>query len=344
MTSAVLSGIDAPAMVGGASGVRWRDIGTGGMTETLGLARYRVTVEALDDLALPAYLGSTLRGAFGHAFRALCCPARPEEECPVRESCPYHVVFETAPPSDSEVLRRHDDVPRPFVLAPPPAGPREYPAGSQVVFDLTLVGRAREFFPHFVVTLREVDRLGRGRRRVALRRIEAVHPLRGTEDTAYSDDDRLVRSVEHVVTLADCAAVPCPGSGVRVRFLTQTRLKESETFVRRPAFQVLLRRLLGRLSSLSRFHCGAPLDVDFRALIEQAAQVQLIRDETEWTAWARYSGRQDRRMEWTGLVGTAVYEGDLRPFWPYLVLGQWTHVGSGTTFGLGGYRIEEGQR
>ncbi|MGH7307219.1 MAG: CRISPR system precrRNA processing endoribonuclease RAMP protein Cas6 [Candidatus Rokuibacteriota bacterium] len=46
-------------------------------------------------------------------------------------------------------------------------------------------------------------------------------------------------------------------------------------------------------------------------------------------------------MEWEGLVGTALYEGNLKPFWPYLVFGQWTHVGSGTTFGLGGYRIED---
>jgi len=39
-------------------------------------------------------------------------------------------------------------------------------------------------------------------------------------------------------------------------------------------------------------------------------------------------------------VGKAVYEGDHAPFWPYLVFGQWTHVGSATTFGLGRYRID----
>jgi hypothetical protein len=54
------------------------------------------------------------------------------------------------------------------------------------------------------------------------------------------------------------------------------------------------------------------------------------------------SARSARAAPIRGLVGTAVYEGDLRPFWPHRVLGQWTHVGSGTTFGLGGYRIEAG--
>ncbi len=126
------------------------------------------------------------------------------------------------------------------------------------------------------------------------------------------------------------------GAAARVRFLTQTRLKHGDAFVRRPEFHVLFRRLLGRLSSMARFHCGEPLDVDFRGLIEAGSVVRLARDETRWT---RYSARQDRRMEWDGLVGDAVYGGDLRPFWSYLVLGRWVHVGKGATFGLGRYEV-----
>jgi hypothetical protein len=310
------------------------------VTASLALARYRVTFEALEPLVLPEYLGSTLRGAFGHAFQRLCCLARPGEECPAPQSCPYHLVFETAPPPDAEALRTHEEIPRPFVIAPPPASAERYPAGSAVAFDLTLVGRAREYLPHFVVTLREVDRIGRGRRRVALRRLEAVHPLTGACEVVYTADESLVRPREASLTLADCAALPVPSGPVRVTFTTQTRLKEGGAFARRPDFQLLFRRLLGRLSALARFHDKGPLGVDFRGLIEQAGAVRLARDETRWTRWARYSARQDRRMEWEGLVGVAVYEGDLAPFWPYLVFGQWTHVGSSTTFGLGRYVIE----
>lgn len=304
------------------------------------LTRYRVTVEALESLALPAYLGSTLRGAFGHAFRALCCPARACSPCPIPSACPYHLVFEAAPPPDATALRTHEAIPRPFVIAPPPAGMHDYRAGSEVVFNLTLVGRARELFPHFVVTLREIDGLGRGRRAVRLTGIDAVHPLDETTEPAYRAADNLVRAVGGGVSLAECAAVPCPAGRVRVRFVTQTRLTHEAGLVRRPEFPVLFRRLLGRLSALARFHCGAPLDVDFRGLIDQAQGVRLVQDETRWATWSRYSARQDRRMEWAGLVGTATYAGDLRPFWPYLVFGQWVHVGKGATFGLGAYRLE----
>ena len=78
---------------------------SGTAAATLALARYRVTFEALEPLALPEYLGSTLRGAFGHAFRKLCCPAAPAAACPIPAACPYHLVFETAPPPDSQALR-----------------------------------------------------------------------------------------------------------------------------------------------------------------------------------------------------------------------------------------------
>ena len=307
--------------------------------ERLRLSRYRVGLQALESLDLPAYLGSTLRGAFGHVFRKVACLAPQGGPCLAPQSCPYHLVFETAPPPDAVALRNLDDVPRPFVMGPPAAASRAYPAGGELSFELTLVGRAQEFFPHFVVALREMRAIGRGRHPVALRRIEAVEPLTGRTTLVYSDDDNLVRSHDESVSLAACAGLPAPEGPVTVRFLTCTRLKHEGAWATRPEFHVLFRRLLGRLSSLAVFHCGVRLDLDFVGLIEQAKAVKLVEDRTGWKDWARYSSRQDRRMVLGGLVGEAVYEGLLEGLWPFLVFGQWTHVGKNATFGLGRYEV-----
>lgn len=325
----------------------WRAVAV--LSGMLSCARYRVVFEAVEALDLPAYLGSTLRGAFGHAFRAVACPAPRGMDCPIPSQCPYHLIFETSPPPGSAALRTHEEIPRPFVISPTePAGSdisqtarRLFERGEEVSFELVLIGRAQEFFPYFVVAFREVNRVGRGRRAIELRRIEALSS--DDRSTAvYEAAENLVLGAAPNVTLEDCAAIAAPNGSLTIDFLTQTRLKHDGRFVRRPEFQILFRRLLGRLSSLSRFHCGEPLDVNFRELIELAGSVRLTRDGTKWTKWQRYSSRQERRMEWEGLVGRAIYEGGeggFMPFWKFLKFGEFVHVGHGATFGLGKYAI-----
>ena len=331
----------------------------------------------------------------------MACPGRFDQPCPIPETCPYHLIFETSPPPRSEALRTHEEVPRPFVISPITRsfnsinndggwleqGRRLIAPGEELSFDLTLIGRAQEFFPYFVVAFREIDRLGRrpavppvsgksvhffenqptadtrqpeptandnSRRRasrpVELRRIDLLDPLSDTAWPVYDSTENLVRPMRKQLTLADCAGIPPPPSGrLTLHFLTQTRLKHEGGFARVPEFQIVFRRLLGRLSSLSRFHCGTPLDVDFRGLIDQAGSINLIQDDTRWTRWQRYSARQGRRMEWEGIVGRAVYEGDrsvgdalwqsVTPLWKFLKFGQFVHVGHGCTFGLGKYAL-----
>jgi hypothetical protein len=313
----------------------------------LSCARYRVVFEAREPLDLPVYLGSTLRGAFGHAFRAVACHAPRGLDCPAPAQCPYHLIFETSPPPGSEALRTHEEIPRPFVIAPadpPRVGSDEharrlFQPGDEVSFELVLIGFAQEFFPYFVVALREVNQMGRGRHAVELRRIDALGPDADQYRAVYTASENLVRGLAESINIGVCD--PMQDGPLTIEFLTQTRLKHEGRFVRTPEFQILFRRLLGRLSSLSRFHCGAPLEVNFRELIERAASIRLLHDNTKWTGWQRYSSRQDRRMEWEGIMGRATYEGDLNPFWRLLHFGRFVHVGHGATFGLGKYRIKQ---
>jgi hypothetical protein len=371
------------------------------MERKIVLGLYRFTLEAQDELRLPDYWGSTLRGAFGHAFRRLACPARPGEPCPIPQQCAYHLIFETSPPPDAPALRNLEEIPRPFVIAPPPppgvhdepcpgaverTGPQEgscpagtplrsaggaaprlrllprqasgaddgaretdlpgrggrHPPGAELAFSLTLVGRAIDFLPWFIVAFRELGLtgIGRGRGRFRLRQIDAIEPFDQRSQPVYRDDDRMVRSAGARVSLAACRArAPSLNGRLTLRFLTPTRLKHDNRLVEHPEFHVLFRALLRRLSSLALFHCGVRLDVDYRGLIAAAETVRLVEDRSRRLDFERYSSRQRQRMDLGGLVGEAVYEGHLTPFVPYLLFGQWTHVGKNATFGLGRYRL-----
>ena len=49
------------------------------LPERLPIARYRLSFALADELILPPYAGSTLRGAFGHPLRRATCMTRQKE-------------------------------------------------------------------------------------------------------------------------------------------------------------------------------------------------------------------------------------------------------------------------
>jgi len=298
-----------------------------------------VTMTAEGVAQLPPYKGSTLRGAFGHAFRRVACPFRACPPCLVPKTCPYTYVFETPPRDETGWTARLPAVPHPFILEPPPGDRTVYASDEGMTFGLVLVGRAIDFTPYFVVALREMGRagLGRGRARWRLARITD----RADGATLYdgaTDAERLLaqptvhQGVSHTGPLAPTA--------LTLRFETPTRLKYDGHLNDKPEFHVLLRNLLRRLSALAACHCGFTLEVDFRDLIRRAEQVATRSADLRWVDWERYSARQETRMTLGGFVGTATFEGDLAPFAPFLRLGEAVHVGKGTAFGLGKYRLE----
>jgi hypothetical protein len=135
--------------------------------------------------------------------------ARIGEPCADPQRCAYHLVFESAPPPGSEALSRHEEIPRPFVIAPewrpgPEGYRRDYEPGQEISFELTLIGRAQEFFPLFVLAFREMGRIGRDRQAVDLERIEA------SSRVVYDARDNLVQGRAEPVTIADCAHEPVP--------------------------------------------------------------------------------------------------------------------------------------
>ncbi|MBM4288825.1 MAG: hypothetical protein FJ135_11930, partial [Deltaproteobacteria bacterium] len=78
--------------------------------------RLAYTYECQEELLLPAFKGSALRGAFGHALKKVTCVQRRAacDDCLLRATCVYLYVFETPPPPDSRRLRLYPAAPHPF--------------------------------------------------------------------------------------------------------------------------------------------------------------------------------------------------------------------------------------
>lgn len=307
------------------------------------LARYRFSLEAIEQVRLPAYAGSTIRGGFGVALRRVTCALRRQDcaGCLLVERCVYAYIFETPVGDDPGILRAYPQAPHPFVIEPPIDPPACYEKGEVIPVGLTLIGRAVEYLPYFIYAFDELGAnagLGKGRGKFRLRTVDQEKSP-GSFVQIYCHDSKTISGAPaplDAAALIDTAPAP---QSVEVFFITPTRLKYEGALTTEADHHILLRNLLRRISALSRRHCGgSETAFDFRGIIERSKAVSLAASELQWRDWERYSSRQDTKMRLGGFVGRVVYSGDLKESWPFLKVGEAVHVGKGATFGLGMYQ------
>ncbi|MGI6604023.1 MAG: CRISPR system precrRNA processing endoribonuclease RAMP protein Cas6 [bacterium] len=316
----------------------------------LKIASYEITLEVGPlGLNLPAFKGSTLRGAFGSTFRRLTCARHNEENCKdclVKENCPYARVFESAPPEGSTALTKYESIPRPFVFEPPLEDRTQYDPGEKLTFGLVLIGHGIDYLPYFILAFRELGSLGlgKGRHPYSLKEVRAIDPLTGEVQQIYTDEQN--RVLNHANFLVDTLSIldSCSNKNptiLSLHFLTMTRLKYKNQWTKTLHFHILVRNLLRRVSSLAYFYHGIEWDEDFPSIINQAAEVRIYEDRSLWSQWQRYSSRQNQKISLGGVIGEVTYTGSLKPFLPLLQLGSLVHVGKAATFGMGKYRLKQ---
>ena len=300
----------------------------------LPLINVEVTFEVENPKNLPRHLFSSLRGALGANLKRISCVARRYSrclECPLNQHCAYGYIFETPRPQNADRLRLYPYLPHPFTITPPYPTPKE----SNLTIGLTLVGRAIQYFPHFVLSLEAAGKKGLGRYRVPLE-------LKRIQDTSHSTS--LYTPDPQTLTPPDLISTfdPEPCSQLKLSFLTPLSLKFQDKVVE-PAtfsFHVFIRNLLRRISALSYFHVGKELELDFKGLINQAQDITTLEKNLHFVKLKRYSARTKQEMPLQGLVGTVTFQGNLTPFIPFIKAGSLVHVGKSTSFGLGHFTFE----
>jgi CRISPR-associated endoribonuclease Cas6 len=311
------------------------------------VALLRFTLRAEEEIRLPEYAGSSLRGAFGTMFRRIACAPHCQnaKTCLLASQCAYARVFEARPNVEGYKSVSEGGLPRPFVIHPPLTKQPIAKAGESICFYMALIGFAAEYLPYFILTWRELGRVGIGgtRGRFRLEKVENCASLEGeTRETVYSSTDELVHNRLGILTADSLLAMQnrSENSRLSIELLTPMRLKSGGEFLRAaPPFDVLMGVLLRRLESLSFFYCSGSLNLDYRGLMAQAKEVQALPSNVRWVEWDRYSHRQDRWIPLGGLLGRVEYKGDVTPFLPYLSLGELVGVGNNCAFGLGRFQI-----
>ncbi|MCS6774430.1 MAG: CRISPR system precrRNA processing endoribonuclease RAMP protein Cas6 [Thermoflexales bacterium] len=329
----------------------------------------RFELQATEPIHLHIFNGSALRGMIYRAALDLAgVPARQPEPLAFAGDPLLARLLQTL----DERNLRGQDLPRPYVIDPPPAldeDQRRLLPGQALIFGLTLFGDLVEAFPILVLALRRAESRGLGRflaredgaatqpaqrGRFRLARITAHNPYTRADQLLYQHGERDVKSPTVVITPEDIANqatldARAVGSRLRLRFYTPTTLKAQGNRLIQPVFSALIHRLIERLEQLSqaygqRLAC-LPADRSARnALLAQADAVQLVADHTHWVELRGRSDRTRASTNLSGFIGSAEFAADdFAPFLELLRWGEIVHVGQNAVKGNGVFRLAHPQ-
>jgi len=232
--------------------------------------------------------------------------------------------------------------------------------GEEITFGLTLIGRAIEYLPYIVFAVTEMARRGLGfeRTRFELTEVHLIDKHEARWLIYSGDSHRIAVPADSATSLAELirarlsqrtgagALTPNPRPltpnprSLRLRFVTPTRIRVDGDLQAGMSFELLVRNLLRRVSLLCAVHGNAPLELDYRDLIERAGTVETLRSRLEWCDWDRYSNRQQTKMTLGGFIGEVEYEGEaIGEFLPLMIAGELLNIGTGTSFGLGKFVV-----
>jgi len=313
----------------------------------LTFARFIFKARALTVLRLPQYKGSTFRGGFGHNLRKTVCINRWKEcsGCILCSKCMYAYIFETKPPAGSKTEKSFANVPHPYVLIPPDTEKKIFEPDETFAFKLVLFGRAIEYFPYFLFVFQQFGENGIGREQGIFCIDSVINERFGTGTEMYNHETNYLKGETQVYSsenffhiYRDIAAVN--PEKITIRLITPFRLKIDGKLMHDFSFFDFFRNALNRLYLLTYFHCGNRFDRDHRELLEMSKKIKIVDKDIWWHDWTRYSSRQRTKMEMGGVVGEFVLRGNLAPFLPFLKIGEFAHVGKGTSMGLGRYEIK----
>ena len=232
-------------------------------------------------------------------------------------------------------MRKYTASPHPFALRFPE---RDCIEPDSYRLDVLVIGHGQRFFPYIVHALQKAgqDGIGGGRQPFELDHIKQYLQNRRVE-TVYRAGQLSSHDTESIDPL------PAMPERIRLAIHSPLRIKQNNHNLNPYTFNfgAFFGNLLRRISMLTYFHTDTPLETNFAELTRAARQIAFTDQDLRWFDWTRYSSRQATEMNMGGVLGSVCLDMQgMEPFWPYLWLGQWTHVGKGTSMGMGHYSIE----
>jgi CRISPR-associated endoribonuclease Cas6 len=316
----------------------------------LKLSRFEIVLQSQSEAVLPALIGSTLRGAFGHALKAISCSVEHQdcEKCFLSEVCLYSTVFE--PTSSSKIK----DIPRPFVFEPPiPPLTREISESQtlklriaekgKISFGLTLIGETVKKLPYFIYAFELMARHGLGVNRQSFSVAEVFSiDANNSKHLIYTPklSKILPFQTTNLAELVESRAKDItPNNSLKIGLQTPLRIRRNKELLENLSFAEFFKQCSLRLKFITENY-GSRLEYDYQTLAKQSENVKTTSANMWRHGFSRRSNRQDNKYDLDGLLGEIEFAAEkFTDFLPLIIACEFLHIGSASNLGLGRFRI-----
>jgi len=281
---------------------------------------------------MPQYTGSMLRGAFGHALKQTSCMTdMPScQSCPLQQSCHYTSIFEPLLKTGD----RYASAPAPFIIETPFL-PHEcfIKVGEKIQFSMILFGHAIELFQSVILAWQRAAYQGLGTQRARARLVLVEQENEHGYGTIFSEQGAFIKPLLPLKTLEVSKNL----TQISLDFLTPTRVKHNGIYCNGQSItgETLLNALRRKVDLYNAHYLNLNIPSP-----PSPSHIQLG-GHLKVTPWSRYSSRQKQSIQLNGLLGKVTLQGDLQPWATLLALGEYTHIGKNTSFGLGQFQLEQ---
>lgn len=329
----------------------------------------RLNFQAVSEICLPLYKGSTFRGVFKTALKHVCCPSKNAHchQCRLTRSCAYNRIAENRTTAGENTV-----LPYTFDCAHLQAN--LYGTGEELALNPHLYGRAIDFLPHIVysLTIWEKHNLGCFQPLIADKELNAYGPphrwplmLRPRGRLRLLTVEQISQDREILFDSRDGLLKPphpepafnpidqeSDNYRVRLDFRAPTRLfrKTVNNGGRRQqliqpdqvTFELLFRALLTRFIGLNlHFGDGAELldQKQWDQLQDDVRRVKMVENRLKMVQVRRYRRNNTRWIHLDGFMGAIAFENVSTSLVQYFQMGTAMHIGKFPTMGYGEYAL-----
>lgn len=280
---------------------------------------------------MPEFL---FRSIIGNELRQLSCifKAGSCEKCDLRFQCAYSVIFESPISKDNPFLKGRNYASHPFIIS---IDNNEKNPLDEILLNITLIGKAIDYFPYLFYAISKGGETGIGRERIKYT-VESVK----NKNREILKNGQLDMSISRKEWIAGTNSGKGAKKKYLIEFISPLRFKKNGKYVDKISYGDILKSLRRRVEILSGMY-GESSPVPEINEIKDVDE-KLVLSDIRWVENKRWSGRQKTTMLLGGIKGTIELSGSFTPFERSLLeAGELFHLGKNAGFGLGRIKVRE---